>query len=307
MSYLVCFNILFYPSTKLHNFVSILLFLYLDFSPYFQRLMLFTKNQVLKFIEIQLLHVDFFLSSTLRMIKLITAIMVTLDAGSTPDISTDQTSLFKPFFVNVFDAFDVYLSVLLFEVALGHPNSADIVNPYEAANRLLSGVGGLKKVIIVRLVILGKILFLGFEVVAFLRVLVIPRVGLLEQGILDVDRSPLECSSSDIAKRTQDIYPRRTEGTTHLANPTVGGNLRQAYAALVQTDVAHRAEDDQVIFGVVTISAYLALGVFDLHFSLLLLQNIFAVQALLFVGFLLLFSHVSHELFFFGVDLVDEL
>ena len=77
------------------------------------------------------------------MIKLITAIMVALDAGSTPGISTDQTSLFKPFLVNVFDAFDVYLSVLLLKVALRHPNSTNIVNPYEAANRLLSGVGGL--------------------------------------------------------------------------------------------------------------------------------------------------------------------
>jgi hypothetical protein len=74
----------------------------------------------------------------------------------------------------------------------------------------------------------------------------------------------------------------------------------------MQTDIAHAAEDDEIIVSVVSISADLALGVLILPLSFLLFDVALHLGYLLLVLLLSVCLHVLQILLLLGMELVDE-
>lgn len=88
------------------------------------------------------------------MIILITAFIITLNASTTLHIVTNQASFLKSFLINVLYSFDVNLTIFLLKIALGNPNSTDIMNPNIITDGLIGWVGRFQEVIIIGLILL---------------------------------------------------------------------------------------------------------------------------------------------------------
>jgi hypothetical protein len=140
-----------------------------------------------------------------------------------------------------------------------------------------------------------------FVVGALAGILIVVGVGLSEEGGIDVNGSPFHGSSTDVAKGTGQVDACRSEGLANFAYPAFSGHFCQAHTALVETDVAHAAEDDEVVVRVVAISADLAFGIFELTFPVFFLDADFTLGYLLAVESFPVCLHVLEILFLLRV------
>lgn len=98
------------------------------------------EYQILEPVQIELLHVYFFLASAFGMIEFHAIFVVTLDARSTSGFFADEALLLESFLVNVLDSFDVDQSIFLLKIAFGDPNCTNIMHPHEVTDRLICWV-----------------------------------------------------------------------------------------------------------------------------------------------------------------------
>ncbi len=146
--YFVCFNVFFNHPGELNNFVTIFLFLVLNLSGNFEWFMFFTKDKVFYLLQIQLLHVNFFLSCTFWMIVLFALLILAFNASSSSRFFAYKTLMFIPFLLNVLYTFYINCSIFLLEITFRNPYRAHIMNPNIMAYRLILWVTIFVKVII---------------------------------------------------------------------------------------------------------------------------------------------------------------
>lgn len=113
--------------------------------------MLLAEDEVLEFVQIQLLHIDLLLASTLRMVVLFALGVVTFHSCPAARLVADETLITEPTSFDVFDALHADGSVLLLEVALGHPDGTDVVHPDIVAHWNIGRVGRFHKIVVVAL------------------------------------------------------------------------------------------------------------------------------------------------------------
>ena len=87
------------------------------------------------------------------MIKFGAFLIVTFNTSSSFYFITDQASLFKPFFIYIFNSFDVDSCIFFLEVAFGNPDCAYIVNPDIVADWLLCWICGFGEIVIIRFIV----------------------------------------------------------------------------------------------------------------------------------------------------------
>jgi len=122
-------NILLDHPGELDDLLPGLLLLVLNLSGQFQRLVLLTEDEVLEFLEVELLHVDLLLAGALRVVVLVALRVLTLDRRPTSALLACEALVPEPPLLDVFNALDADHAVLLLEVALGHPNRTHVVHP----------------------------------------------------------------------------------------------------------------------------------------------------------------------------------
>ena len=243
------------------------------------------------------------------MIKFGAFLIVTFYASSPFYFITDQASLFEPFFIYIFNSFDVDSCIFFLEVAFGNPDRAYIVNPDIVADWLLCWICGFGEVIIIRFIVdpwsLLGILFLMFEVWAFFSKLMKAWICIFEQSIADVNWCSFQGSSFYITQWTGNIDASRSKSSTYFANPAISRNFCQTDASLMKTNVAHGTKNNEIVLCIVSISTDLALCIFHLYFSFFLFNCFFTMSGFLLIHFFLSLFHVLKEFLFFRVNLVN--
>lgn len=292
--------------------------------------MLLTEYQVLELLKIELFHVDTLLPCALWMVVFVAFCVFTLDCSSTFVLFADKTLVFESFLVDIFDSFDADDPIFFLEVAFGHPNCADIMDPDVVTDWNLSWICGFYEVIVVTfllfftffsdyldniiLILLLSFYFFFWYVLLFLfavwtllRVLIVSWIGFFEEIDVDVNGSSFHCASFDVAKWARKVDACWSKGHTKIAYPAVCRHFREANAALMQTDVAHTAKDNKIVFGVISVSTDLTLGIFILSLPFIFLKIDFASCYFFAIFFLPVFLHILKILLFFWVQLEDEL
>lgn len=292
--------------------------------------MFLTEYQVLKLLKVELLHINTLLSCTLWMIVFIAFWVFTLDCCSTSILLANKALVLKPFLFDIFDSFYADYSILFLEIALGHPNCTNIMDPYIMADWYFSWICWLYEVIIVTFLFfftffpynfnnLVLIFFLSFylffgnvflfllAIWALLWVLIETWIGFFEEIDIDMNGCSFHCSSFDVAKRAWKIDASWSKGQAKIADPALCRHFRKANATLMQTDIAHATKDNKIVFGIITISADLALSILILSLSFIILEIHFT-SCYFFAIFLLSVSlHILKILLFFWVKLKDKL
>ena len=111
--------------------------------------MFFTKDQILQLLQIQLFHINFLLSCTLRMIIFIAFSIFTFDCSSALIFLTNKTFIFESLLFDVLNAFYADISILLLKIAFRNPYRAHIMNPYVMADWNLGRICRFDKIIVV--------------------------------------------------------------------------------------------------------------------------------------------------------------
>lgn len=117
----------------------------------------------------------------------------------------------------------------------------------------------------------------------------------------------LHCSSFDVAKWARKIDAGWPKGHAKVTDPALCWHFCKANTALMQADVAHAAKDYKVVFGIISISAYLALSILILSLSFIILEIHFTSCYFFAVFFLSVSFHILEILLFFRVELEDKL
>lgn len=114
-------------------------------------------------------------------------------------------------------------------------------------------------------------------------------------------------SSFHIANWTGQVDASWSEGQADITDPALSRDFGQSDTSLMQTDIAHAAEDYEVIICIITVSADLALGILILPLFFLLLDISLHFGYLLPVFFLSVGLHILEVLLLLGMELIDEL
>lgn len=122
-----------------------------------------------------------------------------------------------------------------------------------------------------------------------------------------MDGGSFHCSSLDIAKWARKIDACWSKSQTKITNPAFCRHFGETNAALMQTDIAHATEDNKIIFRVISVSAYLTLGIFILALPFILLKIHFTFCYFFAIFLLSKFLHIFKILLFFWVKLEDKL
>lgn len=251
------------------------------------------------------------------MIILSTLWIFTFNTSSSFRFFTYKTLMFVSFFVDILYSFNIDSPIFFLKITLRNPNRTYIMNPNIMATRLVIWVGGLVKIIIIKLFFLliilvfltlrhdfvrMNILLLLFVVRTFFCILSISRIRLSPKVWIDVYVGSFHSSSFYIAQGTWKINTCRTKSETNITNPTFSWNFGQSNTSLMQTDIASRAKNYQIIICVISISAYLTFCIFELSLSLFFLNQKFTSN-FVFINFLFVLFHVLKILLFFLMHL----
>jgi hypothetical protein len=163
LGYPICLYIFLNHPGKFDDFLPVLLFFVLNLSGQLQRLVFLTEDKVLQLLQVQLLHVNLLLSGTLGVVIFGTLRIFTLHCSPTSCLLAGKALALKSFAVDVLDPLDTDHPVLLFEVALRHPDGADVMNPDVVAHGDIRGVCGLHKVVVIALFLLFTLLTYHFD------------------------------------------------------------------------------------------------------------------------------------------------
>lgn len=179
-----------------------------------------------------MLHIHFFLTSTLWMIKFITLTILTFYCCSTSILFANKAFSFESFLLDVLNSFYINDPILLLEIALWNPYGTDIMNPNIMANRNLRRIAWFYKIIIVtfllfltflsnysyyllllwNLVLLTwNILLLLLTIGTFFRVLIISRICLLKNVRVYMNGCSFHSTALYIAQGTREVYSCRSK------------------------------------------------------------------------------------------------
>lgn len=254
--------------------------------------------------------------------------LLALDRHPCLALLAHETLVPESFLVDILNALDINHPVFLLEVALRNPDGAGVVYPDVVAIRCFIRICCFVKVIVVTLFLflplvtihlhdllvflihLGslprRILFSLLAERASSRILVVSRISVLKNRVVNVDVRALHRSSFHAAQRTGQVYASWAESSAHIADPAFGGHFGESNAALMQTNVAHATKNYQIVISVVPVSANLTLGILKL--LLLFLYLVFAhLSQSLPVKFLLSLLQIFQILFLLGVQLKHKL
>jgi hypothetical protein len=166
-----------------------------------------------------LLHIHFFLTSTLWMIIFITFRIFTFYSSPTSTFLTGKTLVFKSFFFNILDSFYTNYSIFLLKVAFRNPDSTNIMNPNIMTSWYSCWISWFYEVVIVTLLLffaffsyhfysnlifltlysLLRIVFLFLFIIwTFLRVLVITWIKFFENICINMKRSSFHSSTLNV-------------------------------------------------------------------------------------------------------------
>jgi len=258
--------------------------------------------------------------------------VLTLYGSSTSVLLANKALNSEPFVFNVLNTPDADVPILFLEVALRNPNGTDIMDPDVVADGDITRVSRLHKIVIVALLLLFSLLpdhldglfglllldllslnFLLDYVLLFLlivgalsRVLVVSWICFFEDVGVYVYGSSFHCSSFDVAKRTRKVDSSWTKGQADITDPTLSWHFCQPNASLMKADVAHATKDNQVVVSVVSVCAYLTLGVLELAIPIFVFVGSFTDFNFMPVLFLPLLLHVLKVLLLLRVELKDE-
>lgn len=167
-----------------------------------------------------MLHIYFFLTSTLRVIKFITLTILTFYSSPTFILFTDKALCLESFLFYVLNSFYIDYSILFLEIALWNPYSTNIMNPDIMANRNFRWIAWFDKIIIItfllfltflsnysnnllflwHFVLLARyILFSLLTIRTFFWIFIISRISLLENVWVYMDSCPLHRTTLYIA------------------------------------------------------------------------------------------------------------
>lgn len=234
-----------------------------------------TENKILQLIQIQLFHINLPFPSTLRMIEFPTILTLTLNTSPSLALLTNETFLFESFLIDVFNSFYVDDTIFLLEVTLRNPYCTYVVNPNEMASWLFLRICSFGKIIIIRLIFprlwkRSSVFLLVFVIWTLFSILIVLRVRVLEQRGTYVDVCSFHCTALYVAQGAWEVYSCWAEWCAYLADPVICWDFGQTNTTLVQTDIAHGAENNEIIISVVSIGADLTFCIFCLTLPLFL-------------------------------------
>lgn len=330
LSNAVSFDVLLYHPCKFDDFLSTFLLFVLNLSRKLQGFMLLAEDQILELLKVELLHVNSLFPCALWMVVFVAFWVFTFDCSSTLVLLTDKTLVFESLLFDIFDSFDADDTILFLEIAFRHPNCTDIMDPDIVTDWYISWICGFYEVIIVTFLLFFTffpdyldniilILLLSFYILfwyifffllavwTLLRILIVCWVGLFEEIDIDVNGSSFHGPSFDVAKRARKIDSCWSKGQAKIAYPAVCRHFRETNTALMQTDVAHATKDNEIVLGVISISANLTLSIFILPLPFIFLKVDFTPRYFFAIFLLSIFLHILKILLFFWVKLEDKL